>query len=521
MDLIFRIFGLLAILLDKILQPVFWLQRCRWQKKLPPIDNRVLVLSATELAAKIRQKKLSSHYVVSTYITRIKQVNPIVNAVTDERFKTALKDAKAADDFIAKTKISEAILVKNKPFLGVPITIKESCGVKDMSYSVGSLKRKESKCAADGASVQRLKKAGFIVLAVTNCPEYCAALETENLLNGRTKNPYNTHYSVAGSSGGEAAIIGSGASVAGVGSDYAGSIRVPCSFSGIFGHKTTPRIIPHTMHFPNSTDSAFCSYIAIGPMCRYASDLKPMLKVMSADEGKCLELDKKVDLSQVKVLYTEEYYNMLGIVPVSQEIIEAISKSVKTLRKNFNMKSEVVTFKGMENSVEIGTSLYLELNERPNFMQDPNNPKKNRNLYMEIIKSLCGMSDLSIQLLLAELVIRYNAFLPRRHLPYYKLKMAELQKIVWNKLSDNSVLLYPTFSTPAIQHYQIFTRISSITYAMIFNILGCPSTQVPIGLNKDGLPVGIQVVAGPKQDRLCLAVAEALEKSFGGWACPE
>lgn len=66
---------------------------------------------------------------------------------------------------------------------------------------------------------------------------------------------------------------------------------------------------------------------------------------------------------------------MLGIVPVSQEIIEAISKSVKTLRKNFNMKSEVVTFKGMENSVEIGTSLYLELNERPNFMQDPNNPK--------------------------------------------------------------------------------------------------------------------------------------------------
>lgn len=59
MDLIFRIFGLLAILLDKILQPVFWLQRCRWQKKLPPIDNRVLVLSATELAAKIRQKKVS------------------------------------------------------------------------------------------------------------------------------------------------------------------------------------------------------------------------------------------------------------------------------------------------------------------------------------------------------------------------------------------------------------------------------------------------------------------------------
>lgn len=75
---------------------------------------------------------MSSHYVVSTYITRIKQVNPIVNAVTDERFKAALMDAKAADDFIAKTKISEAILVKNKPFLGVPITIKESCGVKGL-----------------------------------------------------------------------------------------------------------------------------------------------------------------------------------------------------------------------------------------------------------------------------------------------------------------------------------------------------------------------------------------------------
>lgn len=120
----------------------------------------------------------------------------------------------------------------------------------------------------------------------------------------------------------QAALISSGASVVGIGSDYAGSIRLPCSFTGIFGHKTTPSInhiyetntpyltlnslrfildiVPRTMHFPNSTDPVSYDYFAIGPMCRYAGDLKPILEIICGEEGKCLDLNKPVNLSQIK-----------------------------------------------------------------------------------------------------------------------------------------------------------------------------------------------------------------------------
>lgn len=207
---------------------------------------------------------------------------------------------------------------------------------------------------------------------------------------------------------------------------------------------------------------------------------------------------------------------MFGISPVSLDIMRSIYKTVKILRKDFRMKSELVRFQCMELSPEIGTTLFLEMKDRPNFMEDPNNPKKDLNLYIEIIKSIMGTSNLSIYLLLAEFIIRYNAFIPKSQLPYYKMKMKTLQKDVWvitqyvnaymilslmtqmiyvlqNKLGDNAVLLYPAFPSTAFQHYQVLTKSSGITYSMIFNILGCPSTLVPVGFDKKGLPIGIQV----------------------------
>nr|CAD7587512.1 unnamed protein product [Timema genevievae] len=97
-----------------------------------------------------------------------------------------------------------------------------------------------------------------------------------------------------------------------------------------------------------------------------------------------------------------------------------------------------------------------------------------------------------------------------------KLVPLTLQEV----LGDNGVFLCPTHPTAAYYHGQSFTRTAGIMYSMIFNVLGLPSTHVPMGLNKKGLPIGIQVVAGPHQDRLCLAVAEVLEHEFGGWVPP-
>lgn len=169
--------------------------------------------------------QISSYEVVLFYINRIKEVNPILNAIADEQFSQALEDAKKVDEFLQSTKLSETELEKSKPLLGVPVTIKESCSLAGMqvllmqsslfyneakclfilgcSLSGESLTRVGIKASEDGEAVARLKAAGAIPLAVTNTPEFCMALETCNLLTGTTNNPYDTNRNSGGSSGGE------------------------------------------------------------------------------------------------------------------------------------------------------------------------------------------------------------------------------------------------------------------------------------------------------------------------------
>lgn len=109
-----------------------------------------------------------------------------------------------------------------------------------MSHCVGNKSRAGTRAQEDSEAVRRLRAAGAVVLLVSNTPEYCLSWESSNLVTGRTSNPYDVTRTSGGSSGGEAALLGSGASVVGVGSDVAGSIRMPAMFSGVFGHKPTP-----------------------------------------------------------------------------------------------------------------------------------------------------------------------------------------------------------------------------------------------------------------------------------------
>ena len=197
------------------------------------------------MAEQIRKKKISPVELVEAHLTQIDKLNPKMNAFVQVDAERALQ---AAHD--AETSVMQKSPLG--PLHGVPISIKSSVAVAGMRCESGTRLRAGFVPAQDAPLVARLRAAGAIVLGVTNAPELLMAWETDNLLYGRTNNPWDLERTSGGSSGGEAAAIAAGMSAGGVGSDGGGSIRVPAHFCGICGLKPTPGRIPSTGHYPVS-----------------------------------------------------------------------------------------------------------------------------------------------------------------------------------------------------------------------------------------------------------------------------
>uniref|UniRef100_A0A0C9RJ59 FAAH2_2 protein n=1 Tax=Fopius arisanus TaxID=64838 RepID=A0A0C9RJ59_9HYME len=323
----------LSSLLLTVLQPLYLFLNRNQPPKLPPAKNSLLQLSATELATRIRLRQISSEAVVTAYIERIKEVNPFINAVVDERYEDAIKDARNCDKILENGEISIDKITRTKPLFGVPFTVKESCGVKGLSQTGCTRIRRGIKASENSPMVLTMTKVGAIPLCVTNTPELCSGFESTNLVYGTTMNPYDGRHSAGGSSGGEGSIIGAGASLIGIGSDLAGSIRVPALFNGIFGHKPTPGIIPIKGHFPMSDDPEFQRYLVVGPMARFAEDLHLAVRVMSADCKQNLRLDEPIDITKLNFFYLEDAGKAFGITPTSKDTRNAILKAVQYLEK--------------------------------------------------------------------------------------------------------------------------------------------------------------------------------------------
>src|SRR5207253_5590047 len=181
---------------------------------------------------------------------------------------------------------AEIAVLQNQPLgpLHVPVTLKSCIDVAGWPCPAGSLLRKDYLPATDAPLVARLRAAGAILLGNTNTPEFLMAYETNNLLTGKTSNPWNLAYSSGGSSGGEAAAIADGCSMGGVGSDGGGSIRVPAHFCGICGLKPTPGRIPATGHFPPGA-GAFSWIGVVGPMARTIADVRSLVEVMAGPDA--------------------------------------------------------------------------------------------------------------------------------------------------------------------------------------------------------------------------------------------
>ncbi|CAG9560051.1 unnamed protein product [Danaus chrysippus] len=521
MEVVVWIFGVLLRVLRFITKPFFWL-RTRKEQRVPPIKDPLLMKSATKLAADIYNGEVTSEDVVSRFILRIEEVNPYINAVVEHRFKAAKEEAIEIDRKIdeARARGDLDTLVAGKPLLGVPFTVKESCSLAGMSNSVGCLEFRDRRALIDGGAVSRVRAAGGIPLLVSATPELCLGWETTSLLRGRTNNPYGLARTPAGSSGGEAALVSSGASVLSVSSDIAGSIRIPAAFCGLFGHKPTPGIIPISGHIPTLQDEQYSRFLTVGPITRYSEDLYLMMHVLAGEGGKDLYLHRPVDIQHLKVFFMTEASQSLAFSPVEDNIKLAVLAAVQHLKERGATVCEE-KFNELKDAVEMSSSVFFSMKDIPNMLLDPANPKREKNLILETLKTLFGSGKRSLQALCFELLKRKRLFVPARKAPYYIEKANKLREKMERVLSSNGVFLFPCHSSSSHAHGGVFVHAPGVVYTMPFNALGLPATTVPMPGPKPGSrPLAVQVVAGPGQDRLCLAVAKELEVKFGGWTPP-
>ena len=177
------------------------------------------------IARRISRGALSAEEALEAHIGAVERTHGAINAVVARRFEAARREARAAD---AAVKAGDELA----PLHGVPITIKESFAVEGMPNTAGLVARRGMPAYGDATTVARLRRAGAVIMGVTNVSELCMWMESNNFVYGRTNNPYDHGRIAGGSSGGEGAVVGAGASPIGLGADIGGSIRLPAFFCG-------------------------------------------------------------------------------------------------------------------------------------------------------------------------------------------------------------------------------------------------------------------------------------------------
>ncbi|GIY64320.1 fatty-acid amide hydrolase 2-B [Caerostris darwini] len=486
-------------------------------KKLPPIDNKILVLSATELAEKIRKRQLSCEEVMKAYVERSKLVHPYINAAVDERYEDALNDARNVDKFLASGAKSEVDIARDTPLLGIPFSCKEAIGVKGMKQTCGLVRYKDHRPEKDDDAPALYRKAGGIPVTVTNVPELCMWWESACKVYGRTKSPFDVTRTVGGSTGGEGAIITSAGALFGIGNDIAGSIRIPSSFCGIYGHKPSRSVISNMGNFPLDQyklekEDRTNDFVSTGPMCRYVQDLPLLFKILS-DNDQRLQLQEKVNFRNVKVYYIKEFPGILNsAVPAMKK---AIRKAVKHFEEQFGIKASPINFPELKYGFDIWECKLLEY-DFPGITYLLKGNDESICLWNELFKNIFGYSDHTLPAI-------YNGMVDRREKDsYYHFcldQFEELQRKFNEIFEEDAIVLVPTHPEPPPHYLMTIPMYPNVAYTCIFNILGFPSSQIPAGSSK-GLPLGIQAVSAPLKDRLSLAAAVELDKVFGGWVTP-
>lgn len=436
---------------------------------------------------------------VEAHYQQIERLNPTLNAFVGLRRDAAIAEARALETRITKGEEVGSLA-------GVPISIKSCIDVSGMKCEAGSKLRAGNVPQTDAVLVSRLKQADAIVLGNTNTPEFLMAYETDNLLYGRTSNPWNTEYSAGGSSGGESASIAACMSAAGVGSDGGGSIRVPAHFTGICGLKPTPGVIPSSGHFPIGV-GPFALTGVVGPMARTVRDLRLMLSVMSGvDIGDpvaapyALCEPSENDLRQIRIGWFDDD----GLHPPTKETREAVKAAANALDSE-GFAVEQFRPNGLERARELWYIIFCRFS---GIAFDP---------------LLIGHED-ELSFLMRDLRRLQSREKPLsgKDVLFTQFERDTLREQFVRHMSDHQVLIMPVSTGPAFRHGEMgWTRderpatfVDTMVYSQWFNLLGLPAVVVPVGKSPEGLPIGVQIVGRPYEEYFVCTIAEAIERVF-------
>jgi len=458
-------------------------------------------LSATRQAQLVRERQISSRELVAAHLEQIAAVEPRIHATVEVLAERALREAEAADRALARGEAAG-------PLHGVPFSIKDSLEVVGTVCTAGALGRAgAAPSTQDAEVVARLRRAGAIPLARTNLPDLLFAFETDNLLFGRTNNPYDTSRTAGGSSGGEAALIASCGSPLGLGSDAAGSVRLPAAFCGIAGLKPTSRRIPRTGHFPPA-GGWIESLWQIGPMARRVEDLIAAMPLLAGPNG-CdptaigmpVPDPAAVRLHDLRVAFHTDN----GFAAATPEVAEVVRAAAGSLAAETACMEEA-------RPACLADAYDLEMK-----LLGPDGGDS-------LLHYTADLGSTRVHPLLAgwlDKLERYRTDLAGFHAYWAELDTWRAEMFAF--LGSYDVLLGPAYTQPALPHGAsiVDANFRGFSHTMACNVAGWPAAVVRCGESAEGLPIAVQVAAAPWREDIALAVAGALEQAFGGWKAPK
>jgi amidase len=454
-------------------------------------------LSATEIVEKIKTRQLTCIEIATAFIERINKVNPSLNAIHQFDPARILAEAHQKDIDINDGK-------KLGKLYGLPISLKDAFYAPGFRGAKGSVTLSSNSPTDKAAvAVQRILAEGAIILGITNAPEFCAAFETDNLLNGRTNNPYDLNRVPGGSSGGEAALIAAGGSCLGLASDAGGSIRQPAHCTGIAGFKPTKGLIPTTGNVPNDIGGLHTFLLTFGPMARHVEDLELLLSVIAgADDGDPLSVpvilqpSASVDVTKLRV----GYFLNNGVIAPDVDTTNCFRAAIDMLSPYVNSMVPITPPDIFKQTLKlVWDTCFL-------------GGDKGQLLSQSFVKT--GQTEFSPL---------YNQLLKQVHASSFdttELKIRIMETYAYKKaflelMKDIDILLCPVTASPARLHGTTHEHINDYTYVMMSNLTGAPAISINSGFSADGLPIGLQIIAKPWQDHVVLAFAKKAQAVLG------
>lgn len=480
--------------------------------------------SAKQLLQEMKKGNLTSRTLLDYYISRIENLNPAINSIVATDFSAARAQADAADKARADGKLWG-------PLHGLPITVKDTYEVVGMPCTAGASSLQNHLPKQNAVAIKNIEAAGAIIFGKTNVPLFASDIQSYNKVYGTTNNPWNHQFTPGGSSGGSAASLAAGFSALELGSDIAGSIRIPAHFCGVYGHKPTHGIVSLRGHIPGPPGVLSETDLAVaGPMARTADDLQLMLDVVAGPSplmqpGWNLKLPaaKQRKLSDFKVLFWMD------------DPLCPIDRSMDPVYKALQQKLE-------ENNVAVtvGSPLGMGL-------------EKFYPTYLKLMGSVMGGSHKKRERvamgLAAPLLARFGDKIKAPKMFENFLKGVSQSHVEWAQTSERrykirekfckvfdeyDVVITPVAMSASFKHSQqqeLFLRKLSVngelrSYPDMFmwiapaTLMGLPATSAPVGITEATLPVNIQIVGAPYQDKTTIKFASLLEKSMGGFKVP-